>query len=206
MSDERLILSIDLGTTSVKVALVGEQVGSLSGSWSRDTSAKCSGLPHDHDEQDVSMILSALQSCLDDISVEVKAKVVSVAITGQMHGVVLWKQGQSWIYDASTMKFEVGHKVSRLTTWQDGRCTTEFLKSLPRPNSHLGISTGFGCATLFWLTRHEPGYLELYDCAGTVQDYIVAMICNLDRPVMSSQNAASWGYFNAVENNWNVQV
>ena len=53
--------------------------------------------------------------------------------------------------------------VSSLYTWQDGRCDPGFLASLPRPRSHLGLSTGYGCATMFWLLRHRPEYLQKFD-------------------------------------------
>jgi sedoheptulokinase len=34
----------------------------------------------------------------------------------------------------------------------------------------------------------------------------VAMLCNLVHPVMSVQNAASWGYFNSVTSEWNAKL
>lgn len=32
------------------------------------------------------------------------------------------------------------------------------------------------------------------------------MLCGLDVPIMSSQNAASWGYYNTVKEEWNVEA
>ncbi|KAG8308873.1 hypothetical protein J6590_099208, partial [Homalodisca vitripennis] len=48
--------------------------------------------------------------------------------------------------------------------------------------------------------------LEKFNCAGTVQDFMVAMLANLSRPVMSVQNAASWGYFNTEQMAWNTEL
>lgn len=42
--------------------------------------------------------------------------------------------------------------------------------------------------------------LKDYDRAATIADFIVAMLCDSDVPQMSPQNAASWGYFDT-ENN-----
>ena len=56
-----------------------------------------------------------------------------------------------------------GSAVSSLYTWQDGRCDPGFLASLPRPCSHLGLSTGYGCATMFWLLRNRPEYIQKFD-------------------------------------------
>ena len=42
---------------------------------------------------------------------------------------------------------------------------------------------------------------------GTVMDFVVAMITrNNDRPVMSTHNAASWGYFDTVTSAWNTDI
>ncbi len=35
-------------------------------------------------------------------------------------------------------------------TWQDGRCSEEFIRGLERPNSTLRVARGYGCATLLW--------------------------------------------------------
>lgn len=96
--------------------------------------------------------------------------------------------------------------MSALYTWQDGRCTEEFLASLPKPESHLRLSTGHGCATIFWLSRNKSELIELYDTAGTVQDLVVAMISGLQKPVMSAQNAAGWGYFDTETRTWNTET
>jgi len=34
----------------------------------------------------------------------------------------------------------------------------------------------------------------------------VAMLCNLDHPIMSVQNAAGWGYFNTSVAEWNSDI
>ncbi|ETE57879.1 hypothetical protein L345_16402, partial [Ophiophagus hannah] len=57
------------------------------------------------------------------------------------------------------------------------------------------------------LVRHiEPDFLVPYTTAGTIQDYVVAMLCGREKPQMSVQNAASWGYFNTPEKSWNTKL
>ena len=90
---------------------------------------------------------------------------VQVAVCGQMHGVVCWRQGRAWARntrDQLVVDTCPAH-VSSLYTWQDGRCDPGFLASLPCPSSHLGLSTGYGCATIFWLLRHRPEYIRRFD-------------------------------------------
>ncbi|XP_046695178.1 sedoheptulokinase isoform X2 [Silurus meridionalis] len=98
------------------------------------------------------------------------------------------------------------HDVSHLITWQDGRCTCDFLSSLPKPESHLNVATGFGCASIFWYTKNSPEFLSKFSVSGTIQDYVVSMLCGLEVCLMSGQNAASWGYFNTTTNQWNTEI
>lgn len=84
-----------------------------------------------------------------------------------MHGVMLWKYGDEdddyngcgipWEkVDGDSSRYDIlpGH-VSSLYTWQDSRCTPEFLSELPKPNSYLRTYSGYGCSTLFWLARNR---------------------------------------------------
>lgn len=45
-----------------------------------------------------------------------------------------------------------------------------------------------------------------YNRCGTIQDLIVTTLCNLQTPIMSTQNAASWGYFDVTDCSWNTDV
>lgn len=56
------------------------------------------------------------------------------------------------------------------------------------------------------MTYFRPDKLKKYNCAGTIADFAVSILCNLDKPVMSYQNAASWGYFDCTDNNWNLDL
>ncbi|XP_053130701.1 sedoheptulokinase isoform X3 [Hemicordylus capensis] len=52
----------------------------------------------------------------------------------------------------------------------------------------------------------RTGFLKPYNAAGTIQDYVVAMLCGQVRPRMSVHNAASWGYFNTTSKSWNADI
>lgn len=52
---------------------------------------------------------------------------------------------------------------------QDSRCTKDFLATLPKPDSHLNVHSGYGCATIFWMARNKPEKLEKFDRAATIQ-------------------------------------
>ncbi|KAM6164941.1 sedoheptulokinase [Rhynchocyon petersi] len=211
-----ITLGIDLGTTSVKVALLEARPGDPSGfavlaSCARparaEAAAENAAAGTQAREQDVSRIIQALHECLAALPQQQLRKVEAIGVSGQMHGVVFWKTGQGceWTERGTAPVFEP-RTVSQLVTWQDGRCSSGFLASLPQPESHLSVATGFGCSTIFWLLKNSPEFLKSYDAAGTIHDYVVAMLCGLSRPLMSDQNAASWGYFNTRSQSWNMEM
>ncbi|XP_061031136.1 sedoheptulokinase isoform X2 [Eubalaena glacialis] len=216
MAARSVTLGIDLGTTSVKAALVEAARGDPSGfvvlaSCARparaETAAQSAAAGPQGQEQDVRRIIQALHECLAALPRQQLCKVCGIGVSGQMHGVMFWKTGQGceWTKAGAAPVFEP-RAVSHLVTWQDGRCGSKFLASLPQPESHLSVATGFGCATIFWLLKNSPEFLKSYDAAGTIHDYVVAMLCGLTRPLMSDQNAASWGYFNTRSQSWNLEI
>lgn len=78
-----------------------------------------------------------------------------------MHGVLLWnnKEGKAWERierDGALVRYDVvQNRVSALYTWQDSRCNSEFINSLPTPQSHLSAYSGYGIPTLFWMAKHK---------------------------------------------------
>lgn len=57
-----------------------------------------------------------------------------------------------------------------------------------------------------YILHGRPEFLEDFEVAGTIQDYVVSMLCGLDGCVMTPQNAASWGFFNTASNQWNTDM
>ncbi|XP_036297508.1 sedoheptulokinase [Pipistrellus kuhlii] len=216
MAAPSVVLGIDLGTTSVKAAVVEAAPDDSSGfvvlascvrAARAEAAAQSAAAGPQAREQDVSRIIQALNECLTALPRQQLRRVQGIGVSGQMHGVLFWKTGHGceWTEGGAAPVFTPG-AVSRLVTWQDGRCGSEFLASLPRPESHLSVATGFGCATIFWLLKNSPEFLKCYDAAGTIHDYVVAMLCGLPRPLMSDQNAASWGYFSTQSQSWNSEI
>ncbi|XP_045382037.1 sedoheptulokinase [Lemur catta] len=216
MAARPVTLGIDLGTTSVKAALLGAApedpsefvvLASSARAARAEVAAESSAAGPQGREQDVSRIIQALNECIAALPRQQLRNIRGIGVSGQMHGVMFWKTGQGceWTEGGAAPLFEP-RAVSHLITWQDGRCSSGFLASLPQPESHLSVATGFGCATIFWLLKNRPEFLKSYDAAGTIHDYVVAMLCGLPRPLMSDQNAASWGYFNTQSQSWNSEI
>ncbi|XP_067296189.1 sedoheptulokinase isoform X1 [Pseudorasbora parva] len=202
------VLGMDLGTTSVKVVLLEAQSKTVTDSRSFPTHSDISCTTDTHaKEQDPALIIAALNQCMDALPKDKLKKVKFIGVCGQMHGIVFWKSrsGSACLSKEESIRL-IPKDFSQLITWQDGRCSTDFLSSLPKPDSHLSLATGFGCATIFWYMKHRPEFLSGFSDAGTIQDYVVSMLGGLDKCVMTGQNAASWGYFNTTSNQWNTQI
>jgi len=105
-----------------------------------------------------------------------------------------------WIREFTRrMKFE-----TNLITWEDKRCNDKFISSLPP--SKIAIHSGYGCATLFWLSKYRTDIIKKSQYAGSIMDLLVAYICDLDEPLMSDQIASSWGYFDNTQLSWQTEL
>ncbi|XP_044753729.1 sedoheptulokinase-like isoform X2 [Coccinella septempunctata] len=206
-------LGIDIGTTSVKVCVLNLRDNVVVAEQSKDTQ---SNVPSDQgidgNKQDVPKILSAINTCVAKFSKDLLQQVIRIGVCGQMHGVMFWqhKSSKAWERiekDGMLVRYDVKpDQVSNLYTWQDNRCTREFLDTLPKPDSHLRVYSGFGIATMFWMIKNRPDEMEKYNRAGTIQDFAVSMLCDSDTHYISEQNAASWGYFNCRTYKWNLEM
>ncbi|CAF0869198.1 unnamed protein product [Rotaria sordida] len=194
-------LGIDIGTTSCKICIVSS---SSSSSNENNRIIFTEQLAHNahiiqkeftsFDEQYPSKILETVDKLLEKSgSLNNDSLIKSIQICGQMHGFILWSSKSPRTI------------VSSLITWQDQRCSTEFLSTLGSSLTHL--RTGYGLATLLWLINEQKGKedeLIKYDRAGTIADYIVEILCE-DSTInsqISTQMATSWG---AVNNKWPIE-
>ncbi|XP_025833717.1 sedoheptulokinase-like [Agrilus planipennis] len=162
MPAEHLILGIDLGTTSVKVLVVNGETQQIIAKQSKETQSNVpSDQGTDGNKQDVPKIISALNTCVAKLSKDLLSQIKTIGICGQMHGVMLWNnEGEgAWERierDGTLTRYDVVQdKVSALYTWQDNRCDSDFLSSLPKSNSHFPLCSGYGTATLFWMAKHK---------------------------------------------------
>jgi len=188
------ILGVDIGTTSVKVCLLDSKTQDVLAGFAEDHHADAvSDVGAVGSEQEVWKLISTLNLCVGQIPIKQRERVSHVGVCGQMHGCVLWKTDANSTGRDQADKLEVPSLVSPLYTWQDARCDTTFLNSLPKPPSPL--HTGFACATLLWLQRHRTTFLAGFDRCGTIMDLVVSLLLGLDRPITSPQVAASMGCF-----------
>ncbi|RMD84599.1 MAG: hypothetical protein D6808_06770, partial [Candidatus Dadabacteria bacterium] len=185
-------IGIDLGTSKVALVLVDIKTRRIVESATALTDAQIDGLREGRSEQSVDKIFDAVDRCFKSIDPSLLSSVEVIGVTGQMHGVMLFNSSKG--------------DTSNLITWQDQRCLEDgFLDELRDISGDRSINTGFGCATLAWLAKYDRDLLDRFDCASTVQDYLVSKICAADRVVTDPSDAASWGFFDIASNRWELE-
>nr|XP_046916610.1 sedoheptulokinase-like [Dermatophagoides farinae] len=208
---EKNILSIDIGTSSVKISIVAIH-NDRSNSFEIKSQSKCyydtkriraNNLPSNHSQQNVQVIFETIDDALK--CMEFNVRIDSITVCGQMHSCVLWNH-RLFVdpFDPNNLRFDM---ISDNYDWTDGRCDENFLKTLPTPISFADkVSSGFGCASLFWLKRFQPHYIDQFDRCGTIMDWFVCLLCRLDIVPISIQNAHAWAYFDPIKPGWNLDI
>ena len=153
-------------------------------------------------EQDATLIIEKMlvliKELVDNSSIS-KNEISSIAITGQMHGIVLVD--------------EYLKPVTPFYTWRDRRSEdVGYLASLidKLPDNYINntgcrLSAGFGGLTLSWLLAESDkrDMLEKYR-ALSIMDYLGAILTG--RLCTDYSNAAGWGIFNIVDNAWHEDM
>jgi sedoheptulokinase len=183
-------VGIDVGTTSCKLNIRSSAGVIFSEQLPHEAHIPRLDKP-EFDEQSAKRIVDTVETLFARSGyAKDSSKMKSIQLCGQMHGFILWSSE-----DPQSI-------VSSLVTWQDQRCSTDFLNELDSTMKHL--RTGYGLATLLWMMKNQGegvDALEKYDRAGTIADYIAAILCQktLREPMMSTQMATSWG---ATDTKW----
>ncbi len=176
----RFGIGIDIGTTSICGILVDAGSGQVLRSITQANDCFIvTGSPWER-LQDPAQILKKSLLVLAELRCE---NVISIGITGQMHGIVYLNA--------------LGEAVSPLYTWQDGR------GDLPYENTtyaqYLSCATGYGHVTNFYNELH---HLVPKDAAFfcTISDYLAMWLCGKKTPTIHTTNAASFGLFDLKAN------
>ena len=196
-------LGIDIGTTHTKICLLNSEDGSKTfrqyNHHGYEALAGKQQVPFCHKEQDPEALIQSVDTCLSDVGVHNHCHISKIAVTGQMHGVILWKPKSAKIErrhssnNLISLMRDTVEKYSNLITWEDQRCNKHFLQTLPESRCHSNVATGYGSASLLWLAVNKK--LENYTMCGTIMDFLVWLLTQSDRVQMTVHNAKSWGYF-----------
>lgn len=160
-----IILGIDLGTQSVKGALIDSEKGLVAVS-GKDYEVLTPEI--NFAEEDPSEWWDAFKTVLSDLKTKKPAEFEAIAalgITGQMHGVVLLDGSQNPLMNA--------------VVWLDQRSKNQLEEIYQKIDSndikshvHNRIFTGFALPTLLWVKEERPEIFKNIDKILSPKDYI----------------------------------
>lgn len=195
------IIALDIGTTKIAALALRSGPDTPIAICSRQNDSELQGQPRVHHEQDPVRLLCV---CLDLLAELLKQpgvnkdSIAAIAITGQMHGVLLT--------DATNTP------LTPLVTWLDRRTLEDgpgFLgalsKKLPADffqTAGCSLHHGYGGATLAWWAARKlvPNGAR----ALTISDYVASALCGIAATDVT--HAASWGLLNVEIRTWNEPV
>lgn len=179
------IIGIDIGTTTISTVVMNEDGRSVI---EAKTIQNGSFIQTDNEWeriQDVSVIVEKAKAVLDAM-LERYSDVVSIGLTGQMHGILYTDRE--------------GRCISPLYTWQDGRGNQSLDESGISLTEWIydkcGVRTasGYGMVTHIY-NRRKHLIPEKAVSLCTVPDYLGMVLTGRKTPLLHLSNAASLGFF-----------
>ncbi len=205
-----MILSVDLGTTSITAIAVDTSSGdivALHTTRNDGSSASPSDNNNSRSEWDTRRILELGFDSLREVGARIppNSDVAAIGVTGQQHGMLLVD--------------ERNVPVSPLINWQDRRGDDPYLHGAgtfienalnlvgndARQRNGCRLANGYMGLTLFWLQSHE--LLPTDATATFVADYFASVLTEhaAGRPVTDPTNAAGSGLFNVGAGDWDAE-
>ncbi|WBM70822.1 xylulokinase [Buttiauxella sp. WJP83] len=176
-----MYIGIDLGTSGVKVILLGEQGQVLASKTETLTVSR----PHPlWSEQDPEHWWQATDRAMKALGEQHSLKdVKALGIAGQMHGATLLDSQQNVLRPA--------------ILWNDGRCGEECTlleASVPGSREITGnlMMPGFTAPKLLWVKRHEPDVFSKIDKVLLPKDYLRLRMTGVFASDMSDAAGTMW--------------
>lgn len=177
-------IGLDIGTTSVCGILQNTQTGEIVRSRTVANDSFLTTVNVWEKIQDPDRLLSLADTILEEV-LDGPFSVVSIGVTGQMHGIVYLNAE--------------GKPVSPLAIWQDGRGDLPYkdgktYAEYMSEKTGYPLATGYGAVTYFYdaVNGNVPGSAVTF-C--TIHDLVVLHLTKTAQPVLHSSDAASLGLF-----------
>jgi xylulokinase len=183
------LLGIDLGTSSVKAALVDAATGQLFAIASEEYPIHTP--QPGFAEQEPFDYWRAVVRAVQQVLKASPAQVAAVGLTGQMHGTVLLDP--------------LGKPLRPAIIWPDARTVDEPQRLLERVPEWAQIAgtnpaAGFQCTTLAWLHQHDPYTLSETAVVLLPKDYV--RLCLTGRAATDVSDAAGTGLMDVRRAAW----
>jgi len=186
-------LGLDIGTTTLCLTVIDAKAGSCIDSTTVPNDSFIAGRDFER-LQDPSVILRKVFELVNTAAVKYN-DIVSLGVTGQMHGIVY--------LDAN------GEAAGPLAIWQDERGNERigdetYAQTLSRLTGY-AIATGFGSVTHYYNTlNHQiPANASTF-C--TIHDYAAMKLAGVTKPFLNVTDAASFGLFDLAAGQFDINA
>lgn len=157
-----VLVGIDIGTSGAKAILMKENGEILA---SHHTEYRIHSPQPGWAEQNPEVWVQNVGACVKTVTAGYRKKVTALSFSGQMHGI--------------TPVGADGVPVRNAILWADSRSVKE-VDEIPELIGHdhflqttkNRIATGYGLASLLWLSRNEPGTIEKTSAIFCPKDYV----------------------------------
>ena len=176
-------IGLDIGTTTICALVCDTKTGRVIKTITEknDTFIK-TAYPFEK-VQDPNLILDKASAIISSL-IEEFDDIISIGVTGQMHGIVYLNSN--------------GDAVSNLFTWQD-----ESGNQVYKDNTYAGyisdltgytVASGFGSATFFYHCVNKSVPIDAVTFC-TIHDYVALKLAGIKAPIVHVSDAASFGLF-----------
>lgn len=149
-----------------------------------------------HSETDPAAWWDALVAAVQQLG-DLRTRVVSMAVAGQQHGLVLLD--------------EQGTSVRPAQLWNDTRCASEADELVRLAGASVWADAcgsvpvaSFTIAKLRWMAQHEPKHLERVAMVMLPHDYLTW--CLTDEHVTDRGDASGTGWFNSIDDEYRADL
>lgn len=188
------VIGIDIGTTTISAVVLDLENQRVVTSKTISNKSFIKTKREWERIQDICVIIPKAKEVLDEL-LEAHPDVISIGLTGQMHGILyLNKEGDC---------------ISPLYIWQDGRGNLpmkddETYVQYASEITGMSVSTGYGLITHFY--NLQNGLVpEAAANVCTIGDYLGMVLTGRNKPLVHSSNAASMGFFETREGRFAVE-
>lgn len=175
-----MYLGIDIGTSSVKIAILSEENQIIS---SCSSSLRVIRDKPFFSEQDPSSWIEATKKSLQKLPKVYRDSIKTIGLTGQMHGAVLLDKN--------------AQVLRRAILWNDGRSDQEckeLEKSVPSFKEITGnlLMPGFTAPKILWVKKHEPKIFDQINQVLLPKDYIRLYLSGDFATDLSDASGTAW--------------
>jgi len=188
----KCVMGIDFGTSKIAAVLVDLEKKEVYASGSKIVESNLRPQNSRHREQSISKIKEAFFSCIESVLSRGGPEVLSIGLTGQMHGILgLDREGKA---------------ATNFVTWQDERGNLKItngknlLENMEEKGGKRPIASGYGIVTLYdWILRDQ---IHGISKICTIPDYFGMLLTGNNHPVMDCTMAHSIGSYDINSGGW----